>query len=67
MGIQTHSDVSVNPNKSSYIEEILATFEMRSIKGASTPFDPSFERHKTDEAEWNEIKEKKQLFHIDKL
>lgn len=58
MRIQKQADGSLTLDQTAYIEEILETFGASSVKGASTPLDPSIKHHKVTDAEWSNIKEK---------
>ena len=52
MRIQKHTDGILTLDQTTYIEEILEEFQLKSIKGASTAMDATIKYQKVDDEEW---------------
>lgn len=57
MQIHRAADGSYTLDQTTYVSEILETFNMTECRYATTPLDPSIKYHKVDDQEWEKIKE----------
>ncbi|XP_042904604.1 uncharacterized protein [Parasteatoda tepidariorum] len=57
MKLKRYADGSLTLDQTSYVEEVLKTFDATFFRGASTPSDPSVKHYKLTDADWKETKE----------